>query len=188
MKQNNIKYIMCAVLGLGLAGFSVSKAAAAGKEKPSPEVEAKITETLKAAFPEVVIKSMAKETEDGLTFFAVDMTSKGEKIDADVTQDGTLVGTEQAVDIKNIPKPAAKALKKATKGMKVIAYEIAKTYAEADKNDKSGTKAVKLAEPTIAYDADVEKDGQTGEFAAGADGTILESPKWAKSASKEDKD
>ena len=73
-------------------------------------------------------------------------------------------------------KPAAKKLKKLTKGMTVKAIEIAKTFAKADKNGK----VVKLAEPTIAYEADVEKDGKSGEFAVSADGKVLESPKWAE--------
>lgn len=184
MKQNKI---MCAVLALGLAGFAGSQALAADKVKPSAEVEAQITKTLKATFPEVVINGMAQETEDGLTFFAVDMTSKGNKIDADVTADGTLVGTEEAIELKDMPKPAAKALKKATKGMKV-SFEKATTYAEADKKDTTGTKAVKLTEPKVAYDADVEKDGKKGEYAADADGKIIESPNWAKTESKEEKD
>lgn len=176
--------LMRVLLAIGLAGFAVSQATAADKVKPSPKVEAKITETLKATFSDVVISGMAQETEDGLTFFAVDMTSKGEKIDADVTEDGTLVGTEQAADMKTFPKAARKALEKATKGMKVVVTEIATTYAVADKNDPTGTKAVKLDKPKVAYDADVEQDGQTGEFAVSADGTILESPKWAKAAGK----
>ncbi len=184
MKQNKLT---SALLAIGLAGFAVSQATAADKVKPSPEVEAKITETLKATFPEVVINSMAQETEEGLTFFAVDMTSKGDKIDADVTADGTLVCTEQAVDMQKIPKEARKALKKATKGMKVVVTEIATTYAEADKNDSTGTKAIKLDKPKVAYDADVEQDGQTGEFAASADGTILESPKWVRATGKGEK-
>ena len=183
MKQNNL---ICALLALGLTGFAASTATAADKIKPSPAVEAKITETLKAAFPEVVIAGMVQEKEDGLTFFAVDFTSKGAKIDGDVTADGVLVGTEQAADIKTFPKAARKALKKATQGMKVVVTEIATTYAEADKNDKTGTKAIKLAKPTIAYDADVEQDGKSGEFAVNAEGTILESPKWVKSTDKKE--
>jgi len=47
---------------------------------------------------------------------------------------------------------------------------------------------VKLAEPIIAYEADVEKDGKKGEFSISAEGSILESPKWAKSGEKESED
>ena len=180
--------LICAFLAIGLAGYAVSSAVAADKVKPSPEVEATITKTLKATFPEVMIAGMVQETEDGLTFFAVDMTSKGDKIDADVMADGTLIATEQAADMKTFPKAARKALKKATKGMKVVVTEIATTYAEADKQNPTANKSVKLAQPKIAYDADVEQDGKKGEFAVDAEGTILESPKWLKAEGKEEKD
>jgi hypothetical protein len=64
MKQTNIKSILFALLALGIASFAASTAIAADKVKPSPDIEAKITETLKATFPEVVIKSMMFQNRD----------------------------------------------------------------------------------------------------------------------------
>ena len=185
MNKKNIMYVL---LVLGLSGGALPSASAADKVKPSAEVEAKLAKVIKDAYPEVVIKEMARGTEDGLSLVVIQFTSKGNKMDADVTEDGIIVGTEEAAEITMFPKPAAKALKKLTKGMKIIDTEIARTYAEADKNDKSGTKAIKLAVPKIAYEMDVEKGGKKGEFAVSADGTVLESPEWAKSAGKKEKD
>ncbi len=187
-----VQNILCALASLGLLGAVLPSVSAAEKEKPSPEVEARVTQTIKDKFPDAVITKMGKETEDGLTFIGVDFTSKGTKIEADVMADGTLVGSEEAGDLKVFPKAAAKALKKATKGMTIKETEIATTYAKADPNDKSGLKAIKLAQPTIAYEMVVEKDGNKGEFAVDADGKFLERPKWVKegekSEGKEDKE
>ncbi len=180
MKQKNIITVL---VSLGLAGPVLTGASAADKEKPSADVEAKVTQVLKATFPEVVITSMAKENEDGVDVIGVALTSKGNKMDADVTPDGTLYGTEQAGNLKTFPKPAAKALKKLTKGMKAD-FEIAKTYAKGEKDASGAMKVVKLSEPVIAYEADVEKDGKKGEFAVDASGKLLESPKWAKAGSE----
>lgn len=187
------KSILWGLASISLIAIVAPGALAADKEKPSAEVEARVSQVLQAKYPDVVIKGMGKETEDGLSFVGVEMTSKGTKMEVDVMEDGTLVGSEEEADVKTFPKPAAKALKKATKGMTVKATEIAKTYAKADPNDKTGTKAVTLAEPTVAYEMDVEKDGHKGEFAVDAEGKILESPKWANGAStakkeKDDKD
>ena len=176
------------ILGcLGVAGLITSNAPAAEKEKPSAEVQAKVTQAIKDAFPDALISSMVKEKEDGLDVIGVAFTSNGNKIDGDVTPDGILVETEQPADIKTFPKPAAKALKKATKGMKA-SFEIAKNFAKAEKDASGAMKVIKLAEPTTAYEADVEKDGQKGEFAFDAEGKLLESPKWAKAGSKEEKE
>ncbi len=96
-----IKTITYALTGLGLAGALLQNAPAAPKEKPSPEIEAKLTEVIKSSYPDVVITKMGKETEDGLSFVEVAFTTKGVKMDADVMEDGTLVETEQAADTKN---------------------------------------------------------------------------------------
>jgi hypothetical protein len=176
--------IISALAGLGLTSLVSSNALAAEKEKPAPEVQAKVAQAIKDAFPDAIIGDMVKEKEDGLDVIGVAFTSKSNKIDADVTPEGILVGTEEAADIKTFPKPAAKALKKATKGMKA-SFEIAKTFAKSEKDASGGMKVTKLAVPTIAYEADVEKDGKKGEFAFDADGKLLESPKWAKAGSSE---
>src|SRR6267378_4331865 len=110
-----LRTIVCALLGAGLLGAVLPAALATEKEKPSAEVEAKVAEVIKAAYPEVVIISMAKGNEDGLEVVGVAFTSKGNKMDADVTPDGILVGTEEAADIKTFPRAAAVALRKATK-------------------------------------------------------------------------
>ena len=181
MKLKNIMYTL---LGAGLVGAVIPMAlASAPKPKPTADVEAKITKAIKAVFPDAVIGTMGQETEDGISFYEVELTVKGNKVGADVTSDGTIIETEEATDMKLFPKAAADAIKKAAKGMKVTGGEITKTFAKGVKDDSTGDTqvihVVKLAEPAVAYEVDVEKDGNEGELAVSADGKILESPKWA---------
>jgi hypothetical protein len=184
MKSMTLNNFICVLAGLGLAGVISTNAQAAEKEKLSPEVQAKVTQAIKVAFSDAVIGEMAKGKEDGLDVITVIFTSKSNKMDADVTPDGILVGTEGSADISTFPKPAAKALKKATKGMKTT-FEIARTFAKAQKDASGGMTVTKLANPIVAYEADVEKDGQKGEFGFNAAGALLECPKWATAGSKE---
>gem|GEM_PF-6181527 len=172
---------MWAIAGAGLVGAALPNAMA--KDKPSPEVEARVTKVIQSTYPEVAITDISKGEEDGIPLNGVTFTSKGTKMDADVTDDGVIVGTEEEGDLKAFPKRAAKALKKATKGQTVKSIEIAKTYADASKDASGKVTTTKLAEPKIAYEADVEKDGQKGEWAVDAEGKILESPKWANKES-----
>jgi len=171
---------------------AITGAFAKDNEKPSAEVQAQVTQAIKAKYPDAAIIKMGNENEDGLNFVGVQLTAGGTKMDVDVTADGTLVGSEEDANIQTFPDAAAKALQTATKGLTVKDTEIAKTYAKADPNDKTGTKVIVLAEPTIAYEMDVEKDGQKGEFSVDANGTFLETPKWTskheKSEGKEGKD
>ena len=178
-----LEKVIRALTIMGLAGVLASNASGAVKEKPAPQVQEKVAKAIKEAFPDAVISEMAKETEDGLEVIGVLFTSQGNKIDADVTPDGILLETEQSADISAFPRPAAKALKKATKKMKAT-FEIARTFAKAQKDASGAMRVAKLAEPTIAYEADVEQDGHKGEFAFDASGKLLESPKWAKGSSK----
>jgi hypothetical protein len=182
-----LQKILCVLASAGLIGTMLPGAFAADKEKPGTDVETRVTRVIKAKYPDAVIGGMGKENEDGLTFIGVELTTGGIKMDMDVMEDGTLVGSEQASEVSAFPKAAAKALKKATKGMTIKATEIATTYAKADPNDKTGTKAITLPEPTIAYEMDVEKDGKKGEFSVDANGKFLETPKWAKEGEKSEK-
>src|SRR5271157_4249188 len=103
-KAMKLKNIMSALVGLGLVGGVLPLALAqSGKEgesgKPPPAVEATITQAIKAAYPDAVIKKMGKESEDGISFYEVKLTVNGNKMDADVTSDGTIIETEAAADI-----------------------------------------------------------------------------------------
>lgn len=186
---------MCVLGSVGIVGAILPNALAESKnEKPGAEAAAKITQALKAVYPDAVIGEMGKETEDGISFYEVGLTVKGTKMDADVTSDGTIIETEQEADMQTFPKAAADAIKKAAKGMKISGGELTTTYAKAVKDDTTGDiqtiRVVKLTAPTISYEVDVKKDGREGEIAASAEGTILESPKWAKTGKdkEEDKD
>jgi hypothetical protein len=192
MKLKNILYT---VLGLGLAGAILPNVLAqAKKDAPSAEATAKITAAIKALYPEAVIGKMGKEEEDGISFYEVALTVKGNKIDANVTSDGTIIETEETTDMKLFPKAASEAIAKAAKGMKITGGELVKTFAKAVKDDSTGdtqvTHVVKLAEPTISYEVAVEQGTNKGELAVSAGGKVLETPKWAKTGAdkEEDKD
>src|SRR5262249_9351960 len=86
-KLTHMKSIKYPLFGLSLVGALVQSSPAAPKEKPDAEVTARLTQVIKSAYPEVEIKGMAKETEDGLSFIGIEFTSKGVKMDADVTED-----------------------------------------------------------------------------------------------------
>lgn len=174
---------------MGLVGSAGLNAIAQPNSKPGSELKTKLTQAIKTAYPDAVIKGMGSETEDGVSFYEVKFTSKGKKIEADVTADGTLLETEEAADIGTFPEPAAKAIKAAATGAKIGGTEINRKFAKAEKDATSGAvKVTKLAEPIVAYKADLKKGGMKGEIGVSADGTVLESPNWAKSESKKEKD
>src|ERR1700694_3344615 len=125
MKSKNAIYVLLAV---GLTGVVLPNALA--QDKPNAEAEAKLSQTLKARYAEVNITGIKKSKRTDIDLYGVEFTSQKKKMDADITGDGTIIETEEDGDIKTFPKPAAKALKKAIKGLKVDAIEINHKYAE----------------------------------------------------------
>src|SRR5208282_4581421 len=126
---------MSALVGLGLVGgvlpYALAESDKEGESgKPSPAAEATITQAIKAAYPDAVIKKMGKESEGGISFYEVKLTVNGNKVDADVTSDGTIIETEAAADINTFPAAAAAAIKKAAKGMEISHGELTTTFAK----------------------------------------------------------
>jgi len=174
-------------ISAGIACAFAISALADQTGKPTAEVGAKATQAVKEVFPDAQIGKIGTENEDGMNLVEVKFTVNGVKKEADVSMDGVLLEVEEKGEIAKLPESAAQALKKATQGMKAK-YEIATTYAKQQK-DASGTMTVtKLAQPTVAYEADVKNGDKKGEFVVDANGKILESPKWAESSEKEEKD
>ena len=96
MKKRTIE---CGLVGLGIVGAFLLKSLALEKEKPSQNAEAKVAQVIKATFPEALIGNMGKATEDGVAVIGVAFIWKGSNVEADVTPDGVLVGTEEATEL-----------------------------------------------------------------------------------------
>ena len=58
---------------MGLAGGALSNAPAQSKPKPSAEIEAKLTEVVKAACPEVVIAGANIEKQMGMDIYLISL-------------------------------------------------------------------------------------------------------------------
>jgi hypothetical protein len=172
------------VAGFTCAGIAGAKAES--ETKPAPDVEAKITAAVKAEYPGATIKKVKGETEDGISFYEAKFTSNGKKLEADVMADGTILETEERADIETFPSAAAQAIKAGSDGGKIHHAEISHKFADAKKDAISGSvKVTKLSTPVVTYEAELKKEGKKAEISVGADGTVLESPKWKASEDKE---
>ena len=169
-----------------MAGTLILAAAPALHADDNDEAgKAKVKKAIVEAFPKAEITKIGKEVEDGIPLITVDFTVDGKKMDGDVSESGVLIAVEEPADMNDFPKAAAKAIKKVAKGAKIKLTEINHKYATAEKDAKTGVITVtKLAEPLLAYEADLEKDGLTGEVAVSAEGKVIEMPKWAKAKEK----
>jgi hypothetical protein len=192
MKRNH-SFFLGALLVLGLSLAQLSNVLAQYEqegdqekvEKPSAEVEAKMTEALKVDFPDAAALGEFRKIKDAGTnkIFAVEFTAKGEKMRAHVASDGTIVETEEPGDIKTFPAAASEALRKAitAMGTKDNGIRLGRTYFEVQEGGTNGVALVKLSEPMLTYRADVANNkGKPGKYSFKADGTQVEQPTWGK--------
>src|SRR2546423_15009260 len=81
-----------------------------------------VTSAIMSAFPNAKINSAKAEKED-IDLYEVSFTDHGKKKDADVTPDGTILGTEETVEESEVPPAALASIKKAAGEAKIQGYE-----------------------------------------------------------------
>ncbi|MFL5330884.1 MAG: PepSY-like domain-containing protein [Gemmataceae bacterium] len=77
----------------------------ADEEKvPLDKLPKAVAETVKKRFPKAEQIEASKETENGKTEYEVTIKDSGKKIDVTVAPDGTLLGIEKEIAVKDLPK------------------------------------------------------------------------------------
>ena len=86
----------------------------------------------------------------------------------------------------DLPKGAAEAIQKAAEGITILRLEKSEIHSVIKEEEGKG-KLVKLESFRYVYEAELVKDGQTGEIEVDADGNITEALKWdTKDSSEKD--
>lgn len=126
----------------------------AGEEKVAlDKVPAKAQEALKKLAGTAAITEVAKESEDGVDVFEAKWTIDGRLHEAAVAADGTLVDTEEQMDVKDIPDAVRKAA--------------AAQFPGIDTDKVTYTKTVK-----IIYEAEAKIDGKDREVKISPTGEV----------------
>jgi hypothetical protein len=90
------------------------------------------------------------------------------------------------IQMKDLPKAAAEAIRKAAEGTTIKQIEKSGVRAEIMKEGQKG-KVVKLASPKYVCEAELLKVNQAGEIQVAPDGQVIEALKWRARGSKEEK-
>jgi hypothetical protein len=116
-----------------------------------------VKDTLKQYASESNVKKVEKSDEDGVEAFEFDITQGTHSYELAITPDGKFNGTEEDVQLSDMPEAAQAALKaQAGDDGKLSGFEKA-----VDKNNKT------------TYEADIKKNGKKFEVAVDADGTVV---------------
>jgi uncharacterized membrane protein YkoI len=116
-----------------------------------------VEKTVAAQSQGATIKGFSQETENGQTYYEVEMMVSGHSTDVLIDKDGVIVEVEEQVAFDSLPATVKEGLQSKTGQGKIVKIE-------------SLTKHDKL----VAYEAKVQADGKKKEVQVGPDGTPLD--------------
>ncbi len=144
-------------------------------EEAEIELPAAVQEAIEANVPDAEIDFVEVVEEDGITLY--DIEFKADRGEIEVAEDGTVIDVVTIVTMEELPEAAAQAIQEAAEGITIKRLEKSEVHSEIIKEGEMSI-IVKLDTPYYIYEAEVEKDGQTGEIAVDAEGNIVEALKW----------
>jgi hypothetical protein len=170
MNNQNMK-LKSIVRNLFVIALSIGMSAcvSAGEEKEETvsmdKVPQAVKDTLKQYASESDVKTVEKGDQDGTQVYEFDITQGKHSFEVAIAPDGTFMGTEEDVQLTDMPGAAQAALKAQAGDSKMSGFEKA-----VDKNHKT------------TYEANIEKGGKKSEVAVDADGKVVST----ESAEKKD--
>jgi uncharacterized membrane protein YkoI len=149
-------------------------------EEPKPvkqevELPAAVLEAIEANVPDAEIDFVEVAEEEGITLY--DIEFKADRGEIEVAEDGTVIDVVTIITMEDLPEAAAKAIQNAIEDATIKRLEKSEIRSEIKMEGEMGT-IVRLDIPRYVYEAELEKDGQTGEITVDAEGNITEPLKW----------
>ncbi len=143
--------------------------------QPETDLPAAVVAAIEANVPDAEIDFVEVTEEDGITLY--DIEFKSDRGEIELTADGIVIDVVTIITMADLPEGAAKAIQEAAEGAVIERLEKSEIRSEIK---KEGEKAiiVGLDSPRYVYEAELEKDGRTGEIEVDADGNITEPLKW----------
>ena len=146
-----------------------------GLEEPVIELPAAVSSAVKENFPDAEIYFIEQAEQFGIVLY--DIEFKADKGEIEVAEDGTVIDLVTIISLEQLPAAAAQAIQAASEGVTIKRLEKSEIRSEIKQQGEQGV-IVKLNPPKYIYEAELEKDGQTGEITVDAAGNIIEPLKW----------
>lgn len=138
-----------------------SIAAVPSGEAPGPDLEA-----VKAGFPEVEIRHVEADEEDGVVVQEFELRDGDADIEVKVGPDGRIIKMEAAITAADLPKPVADLVGSLHPGRPILEVEKVIRYAEGRES--------------TYYEIDVAIEDRKVEMKVAADGTLLDGDEEAR--------
>lgn len=137
------------LLALGSLALFAADTPVQMKDLPEP-----VQKTVQEQTRNAKLRGLAKEVENGQTFYEAETTVNGKSRDILMDATGAIVEVEEAAELGSIPEAARKAIATRAGSGKIVKVETV-TRGSA-----------------VSYEAVVQKDGKKSEVAVNADGSM----------------
>jgi uncharacterized membrane protein YkoI len=164
-----VRNVIIGFAAVAVAGGIAVKSYAADEPVSLSQTPAAVQTAIKAQAGDGKIGKIVKGVDGGITVFEAVITKGGKDAEISFDTDGKVVGSEEVVTLKDVPKAARKTIKEQAGSAEIKSIEKA---VEGDK---------------VAYEALINKDGKEVEIVVAADGT-LQTKAGAKAKEKDEKD
>ena len=151
-------------------------------EEAEIELPAAVQEAIEANVPDAEIDFVEVTEEDGITLY--DIEFKADRGEIEVAADGTVIDVVTIITMEELPEAAVQVIQGATKGITIKRLEKSEVRSEIVKEGETSV-IITHETPYYIYEAELEKDGQTGEMSVDAEGNIVEALKWKTKAGEE---
>lgn len=141
-------------------------------EEVAVELPEAVAQVVKEKFPEARIAEVETEEKAGLTIY--DIEFKDNKGEIEVTADGQIIEIATIITLEELPEGAAQAIQKAAEGATIKRIEKEEIMAKINEAGE----ITKIEPSQQVFEAELVKDGQTGEITVSADGKIIKELKW----------
>jgi len=131
---------------------SMAAAVGQGKRGGQTKLPAAVSKAVQDNRPGAEIDKVTVERESGITFY--DFEFKADQGEMDVAEDGTVLDIATVIDMKDVPEPAAAALRTAAKGRAIKRVERSEVRSEIVKEGRNG-RIAKLSTPRYVYEAEL---------------------------------
>jgi hypothetical protein len=108
--------VICALVGM-------SPGTAGDTKLTKKDVPAAVLESFKQSYPNATVKGYGKEVENGKTFYELETVDGTTRRDLLYTPEGKVAEIEEAVAMKDLPDPVAKAFAKESPKAKAVKIE-----------------------------------------------------------------
>jgi len=108
-----LKWSVCGLFTVALAGYFLAMPAAGAQAKDKPDlsqIPKAVMDGLLAKFPKAEIHRWTQEKEGDIVIYDFEFKQKGKKFEADVKEDGSIFNWERAIKAKALPEAVKKAV------------------------------------------------------------------------------